>query len=637
MTTRESAADANRRGHYRFGDFVLDLETGFLRRNGQDVPLRPKSFDVLTYLVVHHGKLVTKNELVEAVWPDTAVTDNSLSQCLFEIRRALDDDSQTIIRTVARRGYVFDMPVSMMFGYRGPVDGGLEGSPSGQRLPRPGPGLAVAVVLLLAAVLVGLNVSRLRNRLSEATATPPATMKLAVLPFENLTGDAGQEYFSDGLTEEMIAQLGHLNPQRLGVIARTSAMRYKKSDSTVEQIGRELGVDYILTGSARADAGRVRVTATLVQSRDQTQLWSESYDRELSGILALQEDVAKSVARALALQLLPPRQSPSIRRRSVNPEAYDAYLKGMAQFNIAGRQSYDAAMRYFELALQKDPNEALAYSGVARVWWSRAALNLVSPVEGNEQARGAALKALELGDTRAEAHTVLGLMRTRDLDWAGAETTFKRAIEIDPNSADARAAYSSLLTVVGRPQEAEEQIEMALNLDPFNALVKHRYALGLFFQRRVDDAMQHWHALLEESPGYYPARYFLWQALHLDGRDQDALMQLTALNAAAGNHDLEQAFIRGAAHRDYSGAMRQAAAVLEARENSGDLTVSYYGLATMYVHLGEKDRALKWLERGFDIGEPTTRMWLGMPTFDLLRDEPRYKRLMQRMNLPDPN
>jgi TolB-like protein/DNA-binding winged helix-turn-helix (wHTH) protein/Tfp pilus assembly protein PilF len=635
VTTRESAADAYRRGHYRFGDFVLDLETGFLRRNGQDVALRPKSFEVLTYLVVHHGRLVPKNELVEAVWADTAVTDNSLSQCLFEIRRALDDDSQTAIRTVARRGYVFDIPVSMVFGGRATMEHReLEGPRVTRRFPRSRPRLALGAVLIVIAVVVGLNVSRLRNRPGEASATPPGTMKLAVLPFENLTGDPGQEYFSDGLTEEMIAQLGHLNPQRLGVIARTSAMRYKKSDRTIEQIGRELGVDYILTGSARTDAGRVRVTASLVQSRDQTQLWSESYDRELSGILALQEDVAKSVARALALQLLPIQQSPSIRKRPVNPEAYDAYLKGMAQFNIAGRQSYDAAMRYFELALQKDPNEALAYSGVARVWHSRVTLNLVPPIEGNERARGAALKAVELDDTRAEAHAVLGLARTRELNWAGAEAAYKRAIAIDPNSADAHAAYSQLLTVVGRPEEAKEQIDVALKLDPFNALVKHRYALGLFFERRLDDAIQQWHALLEESPGYYPARYFLWQALHLDGRDEDALVEVTALNAAAGEHDVEQALTRGAAEGGYSGAMRASAAVLEARGDSGDLTVSYYFLAATYVHLGDKDRALKWLERGFDVGEPTVRMLLGVPTFDILRDEPRFKRLMQRMNLP---
>src|SRR5262245_36773585 len=255
MTTRESAAEEHRRRQYQFGDFVLDLETGFLRRNGQDVPLRPKSFEVLTYLVVHHGRLVPKNELVEAVWPDTAVTDNSLSQCLFEIRRALDDDSQTAIRTVARRGYVFDIPVSMVVGGRATMEHReFEGSRVTRRLRRSRPGLALGAVLVVIAVVVGLNVSRLRNRLSEASATPSATVKLAVLPFENLTGDPRQEYFSDGLTEEMIAQLGHLNPQRLGVIARTSAMRYKKSDKTIEQIGRELGVDYILTGSARTDA-----------------------------------------------------------------------------------------------------------------------------------------------------------------------------------------------------------------------------------------------------------------------------------------------------------------------------------------------------------------------------------------------
>jgi serine/threonine-protein kinase len=491
-------------------------------------------------------------------------------------------------------------------------------------------GLGVGVMLVLAAILVGFNVETLRNRPKKTNGTTEALTRLAVLPFENLTGNPEQDYFSDGLTEEMIAQLSRLNPQRLSVIARTSAMQYKKGNKPINQIGCELGVDYILTGSARSDAGRVRVTAELIQVRDQTQLWSQSYDRELAGILTLQGDVARRIAGSLALALLPAPQS---RSRQVNPDAYDAYLKGAAQLNLGGPQGFDTAMRYFEAALKADPNNALAYAGIARTWGARMGIGLVSPGEGAARAREAAFKAIGLDDTRTEAHSVLGDVKRRELDWSGAELEYSRAIELDANDVSARLSYSRLLSTVGRLQEARVQIEAALKLDPFSVPIHHAYALELLLERQPEAAARQWRNITETSPSFVPAHYWLWHVFHvLDGKDDEALGQAEATFAQLADPEVEQALKHGYSEGGYPAAMRQAAAVLESRVPGG--RPDTFALANIYVHLGDKNQALKWLEKGFDAGETNTMSFLGQPTFDSPRNDARFQALLRRLNLP---
>ena len=330
---------------------------------------------------------------------------------------------------------------------------------------------AAAGALALITLLLAANIGGVRERLSGSLSVAEP-IKLAVLPFENLTGDPEQEYFSDGLTQEMITQLGRLHPQRLSVTARTSSMRSKNRDAPIDQIGRELGVDYVLEGSARREGNRVRIDVTLIQVRNQTQRWADSFDRELAGILALQHDVARGVAGSLALTLLPAEQTRLGSARPVNPEAYEAYLRGLTFVERWTRADLDTALRYFEAALEKDPTYALAYLGIHQVWSTRQQVGASGPGEAASAMRTALAKAIELNalgldETRPTAHYALARQATwTDWDWAAAELNFQRAIELNPNYAEARASYSHYLHIMRRPDEAMAQIQRAIELDP---------------------------------------------------------------------------------------------------------------------------------------------------------------------------
>jgi TolB-like protein len=462
---------------------------------------------------------------------------------------------------------------------------------------------------------------------------PAPSVRLAVLPFQNLTGDPEQEYLSDGLTQEMIAQLGRLHPASLSVIARTSVMRYKKTDKSVDQIGRELGVDYVLEGSARREGARIRISAELIQVRGQSQLWAESYENELAGMLALQSEVARKVAGSLALKLLPAEQARLANVRAVNPEAHDAYLKGLHHWYKFTPGDLNTAQQYFELALAKDPNYAPAYAGIALVWDGRQGIGITPPGEAAPKAKAAALKAVALDDTAAEAHYALACIKTwSDWDWTGAEPEFKRAIEINPSYPEARAYYSHFLMIMRRPEQAMPQMERALQLDPFNALLQGFYCGDLLYVRRYDEAIALCRKMLRTTPDSPFALGGLPLALSLRGMYPEALAAWkTYLTATYSDRDVEKALDRGYAEGGFAGAMRQAADALAAR--SRKTYVMPMDIAYLYVHAGEKGRALEWLEKSFERRDPTTP-YIGQPGFDSLRSEPRYQALLRKMNLP---
>ncbi len=489
---------------------------------------------------------------------------------------------------------------------------------------------AVLALCLLVGILVGVDAGGVRGWLTARMGIAARTVKLAVLPFANLTGDPEQEYLSDGLTQEMIAQLGRLHPQGLSVIARTSVMQYKKSEKPIEQIARELGVGYILEGSARKDGNRIRITAELVQVRDQTQLWAETYDREMSGILALQSDVARKVAASLALKLLPAEQSRLADVRTVNPEAYDAYLKGLRLSYLMTSADLDASLKYFERALEKDPEYPLAYVGVSIVWAYRQQMGLTSPHEAAPKAKAAALKALELDGTLAEAHFALAAIYAwTDWNWPAAEAAFRRAIELDPNFPDARAAYSHYLNMMRRPDEAMAQIERALALDPLNPLVQVFYAADLIFVRRYDDAV----AAARNAPGNPGAQQAIWWARSLKGMQKEAFGAAKAY--LKGNYDdraVDEALDQGYAQGGYTEGMKRGAQALAARFRASFAAPS--DVADLYLDAGDNGQALDWLEKGFDVHDPVLP-YLGLPYFfDRLRSEPRFQALLRRMNLP---
>jgi TolB-like protein/Tfp pilus assembly protein PilF len=379
-------------------------------------------------------------------------------------------------------------------------------------------------LLIIAAVLFGLNVGGLRSRLTGGAAVSARVVRLAVLPFANLSGSPNQEYLSDGLTTEMIALLGRLHPETLQVIARTTAMRYKKIEKPIKEIGRELGVDYVLEGSAQREASRIRITADLIKVADQTQLWAERYERELAGILVLQNDVAQQVAKALALKLLPAEQARLAGAKTVDPEVYDLCLKGKDSLGGLTAADWDTAEQYFQRALAKDSALAAAYAGMAAVWLFRRQMGMAPLQEASEKCRAAALKALALDDAQARAHWVLaGLLTWTDFDFPGGEREFRRAIELDPNDAQARASYAHVLLYLGRRGEGMAQIERAVAIDPFDVVVRVHYGFALLYARRYDEAMTQANEVQRLQPGHPQVVGIALYAQHLRQRYADAI------------------------------------------------------------------------------------------------------------------
>ena len=499
----------------------------------------------------------------------------------------------------------------------------------------------VLALLVVAAVLFGLDVGGVRSRAAGGAAVPAHGIRLAVLPFANLSGDPEQEYLSDGLTQEMIAQLGRLHPAALRVIARTSVMRYKKSDTPVDQIGRELGVDYVLEGSAQREAGRIRITAELIKVLDQTQLWANSYERELAGILALQSEVAQKVAGALALKLLPAEQARLAGTGAVNPEAYEAYLKGSSLWKKMTPADVDTAERYFELALEKDPSYAAAYEGLAWVWAIRQQMGMTLPQVAGPKAKAAALKALESDDSYAGAHEALAVvLAATDWNWAGAEREYRRALELNPNGANAHAYYAHLLIILGRGGEAVEHGKQAIELDPFNALFHGMYAIVLLHQRRFDDAVVAARAALAIDPSQSVAESVLGRVFIVKRmRDEQLALQRQRL---AKDPERVAALEQGLAEAGYEGAQRRLGDLLAARyEKAGGVptagarrTFLPVGIALRYVDAGDYSRALDWLEKAYEVRDPSLLYSFSDPVNDPLRADPRFQALAKRMGLP---
>jgi serine/threonine-protein kinase len=399
-------------------------------------------------------------------------------------------------------------------------------------------------------------------------------VRLAVLPFANLSGDPEQEYLSDGITQEMITQLGRLQPGSLNVIARTSVMRYKKSEKSIEQIGRELGVDFVLEGSVRREANRLRITAELVQARGQAQLWAENYERELAGILVLQSEVARQVARSLALQLMPAEQARLANVRAVDPEAYDSYLKGLHHWYKLTPGDLDNSERYFQLALTRDPGYAEAHAGIALVWTARQQMGLTPPSVAAPKAKDAALRAVAADDNSAVAHHALAdALAWSDWDWAGAEKEFQRAKALNPNFPDAPAYYSHLLMQVHRPGEAMAEMERALRLDPFNALFQSLYGVDLHYARRYDDAIAQLRKALLAAPDQPLALATITQCFFKKGMYPAALAAWkTYLNAAYAGGEIVRALERGYSGGSFADAVRQAGDALAERSRKAYVT-----------------------------------------------------------------
>jgi serine/threonine-protein kinase len=459
----------------------------------------------------------------------------------------------------------------------------------------------------------------------------PAFDSIAVLPLENLSGDPQQEYFSDGMHEALITSLGQLGGLKR-VIARSSVMRFKGTKTTPRVIAQELKVSALMTGAVLRSGDRVRITAQLINPATEAQMWAHSYERDLSDVLAMQTEIVSAITREVKVKLTPQDVTRLASAPKVNPQAYEAYLKGRFHLYRLTRQDLDSAMQYFQLALDKDPNYALAYAGIAVVWGGYQQQGLSPANETTPRIAAAAAKALELDSTLAEVHYTLAVVKTWVYwDWEGAETEYRKAIELNPNYPDPRAYYSHLLNILGRPKEATAQIERALELDPLNSLFRALYGMDLMYARRYDDAIALLRDTLKASPDDLVALSTLRSAYHMKRMYTEALDVWKTSYAARGDQEAQDALARGYTEGGYPRALQRVAELLIAR--SRKTYVSPWQIGTLYTRAGMNDEALDWLEKAYQAHDQNMPYLSVDPIFDILRDDPRYQDLLRRMNL----
>jgi TolB-like protein/DNA-binding winged helix-turn-helix (wHTH) protein/Tfp pilus assembly protein PilF len=618
---------------YLFGPFRLETGSGRLLQGDQPIPLSPKIFQALVYLVERRGQLVTKDDLMQALWTDAIVGESNLTQTIFVLRKALADDGsgQRYITTVPGRGYRFEAEVR-----RVPENGRLA-----EDVPAVGTGAEVPaapkrsafrtwrVVVGLVIVLIvaaGANFQRLRSWMQPQ---PQERLMIAVLPFENLTGDAGEDYFSDGMTEEMITQLGRLDPQHLGVIARTSVMHYKHSPGPLPQIAHELGVQFVLEGSVRRDSERVRITAQLIQAKDQTHLWAQEYDRGLKDLLALQGEIAREISHEIQTAI-GNRELVASAGQNLVPqsyEAYDLYLKGQYFLNRRTVEGFQRAIDYFQQATAKDPNYARAYAGLADCYALLGGYSLAPQTELMPKARAAALRAVEIDESLAEAHTALALVvQNYDWDWQKAGKEYRRAIELNPNYATAHHWYAEHLALQGRFGEALKESERARQLDPLSLIIATDKGTILYFSRQYDQAIEQFRAVLEMDPDF-PRAHMIVFAYAQNGRFADA------------SANIEKGPWRWATLAYVYGRSGQQAEAKKALEELDKLTrsqpVDASGMLLAHLGMGSKEQAFADLERAYAQHSNVLITLKADPIFDPLRDDPRFLNVLGRVGLAE--
>ena len=631
---------------YRFGRFVLDPGRRTLSRADSSVSLTPKAFDVLLFLAQNPNRLVTKEELLQAVWGDTFVEEGNLTQYISHLRKALEDNSEAtrLIVTIARKGYQFAtdvtvaeaadtakqaaVPVPTVESSLADTRAALE-SPANEAVPKaPKHWRKAALVGASAVLLIVVCFAAWRHF---GGMTPPRSQKvmLAVLPFENLTGDPNKEYLADGLTEETISQLGSLNPEQLGVIARTSVMGYKHKDERLDQIGRELSVQYVLENSLRESGDHLRLTAQLIQVKDQTHLWSQNYDYPMKDILHVEDDVAKAVAQEIQLHLTSKQQAAMAQSHPVNPEAFDAYMQGYYFFEKDTDKDTEMAAKYYERATQLDPSYALAWVGLSRVRNWQANTGAIPVEAGRRLAREAVERALALNQNLAEAHIQMGRIKQQvDFDWAGADASFQRAVALDPGNPESVRVASFSAAMLGRFDEALQLNRRAVDLDPLNAHNWESLAETEYYMGQLDRAAADCKKGLELNPEVFSGPWNLSQIYIMQGRPQDALPEIELVRDGFIRTALYAIAYYALGRKKESGS---ALSELIAKYHAGGA----YQIAEVYAFRNQSDKAFEWLDRAYtqhDGGLAYTKV---DPVLKNLHGDPRYAAFLKKLNLPN--
>ena len=629
----------------RFGSYEVSFQAGELRKSGLRIRVQQQPMKLLEMLLEHPGEVVTREELRGRVWPNESFGDfdQALNIAIAKLRSALGDsaDNPRFIETLAKRGYRFIADVSFVDAdprpkLPGPSVGDLRASEVEPKPPGAGSAAApkrrlwtarwVIVALALVSIAI-LAVLLFRSR----THAPAAIRSLAVLPLENLSGDPAQNYFADGMTDELITDLAQISALR--VISRTSAMVYKGARKPLPQIARELNVDAVVEGTVLRSGDQVRITAQLIEASTDKNLWSQSYEGELRDTLAVQNRVARAIADEIRINLTPREQAALKSVEVVNPEAYESYLRGRYFWNKRTVDELRVALAYFNQAIELDPKYARSYSGLADTYallgdWQYAAM---TPKEAFPKAKAAAIKALELDSALSEAHNSLAFILDGfdwDLDAGGKE--FRRAIELNPGYATAHHWYAWHLSLLGQYDEAIVEMRKAQNLDPLSLIINADLAEILILAHSYDESMQQSLKTIEMDPNFALAHNQLAEAYIQKHMYDKAVAEMRKAVQLSGNSpkciaNLARAYV-------LSGKRNEAVQLLNGLKKRSDLgNSSALEIATIYASLGDTDEAMNWLDKAYnDRFNPGVLL---RPGFDPLRSDPRFQDLERRIGL----
>ena len=626
---------------FQIGSWLVLPSLNTLSLDGEAVHLEPKVMEVLVCLAEAKGEPVLKEKLLQAVWPDTFVTDDVLFRCISELRRAFHDDPKEpkFIETIPKRGYRTVAPVWAL------TDLELARSPQAGATPiRPGKSLreiwkvnrvAIPVLLLFAtATIFAVNVGGIRSRLWTGRSEPTIN-SLAVLPLRSLSSDPQQEYFSEGLTDALTTELSQISS--IKVVSRTSSVGYLNTGKRLGEIAHELGVNGIVEGSVQRSGDRVRVTAQLIYAPEDRHLWAKSYERDSQNVLALEQDIASAIAKEIRATLTPREMARLTRRRTVPLAALEAFVQARYHADQAEGARYrkglksvkqrelETAREFFAKAIQEDPAYAQAYVGLAKTWQDEP-VSQQGPTKAEELAR----KAIALDPELAEAHEVLATLDVLRLwHWQEAEQEYRRAIELNPNSAEAHARFAEYLDCMRRFDEGMAEFLRAQELDP-----GHDFQPNPFYRRRqYDRAIQVNEGQIQRKAFGFWAHMDLAYDYDAAGRHDEAAKEWEEMIRLLDYTDLADSMRRGREQSGYKGALRALVGGLEASDSQGDPPPAFF-VAIIYTLLGQRDQAFAWLERGYRERSQAYSALNVDPCWDQLRSDPRFADLVRRVGLP---
>jgi TolB-like protein/DNA-binding winged helix-turn-helix (wHTH) protein/Tfp pilus assembly protein PilF len=635
-----------------FERFELDPGAFELRRDGQLIKLERIPLQLLLLLAENRQRLVTREEILRVIWGENVFVDadNSINTAVRKARQALKDDPENprFLRTVPGKGYRFTAEVKSVTSTVSPEElASVEQLPPESPTPLnddpdvPSPSRNKWAILTLIGVIAVVGaVLMLRSRPNPPPQPSTRKAMLAVLPFVNLSGNPGEDYLADGMTEELITQLGGLDPNRLGVIARTSSMQYKGAPKSAAQVAHELGVDYVLEGSVRWNDQRVRVTAQLIQASDQTHLWAADFDRDPGDVLRLQSDLALAISSKIELTLSPPVRARLTDAPPVNAAAHDAYLLGLHELDLRTKSGIERSIAEFQNAIALDPQYASAHAALARAYSLAPVVRAMTPIEAMPKARDAALRAIELDPGLASGHSTLGFVKAHyEFDWPSAEREYLRALALNPNDAYAHFFYSnSYLSPLGRHAQAIEEMRKAVAIDPFSAPVQAFLGRTYIWARKYDKALEQFRKVAEMFPGFAIDHERLAQLHAFMGRFDQAIAEDTKARLLSGENEksalAKEAKLRHAwTTQGAPGYWKTLVELSQTAENPPEAYNSPFGTAILYAQLGDKARALNALEQAYEQRSLAMTEINIEPAFDPIRGEPRFKALLQRVRL----